>query len=240
MYYIIVVALVCLTCISSSWRVPGRQIQQSAKVFDRRPTSRTIGTLRSLAMFAFASNSNVNNIGWMKPNPILALRSSMPVSSTGKFLQDDSIWPGSKTKVWEHMNDRLITITPERTIKEAAELLVRKSITGMPVTQNGKLLGVVSRKDLLRVLAQSPTPSENGECDELGGCSSTLVESIMTTDPTTISPHATVVDAARLMYPNGINRLLVVNDDGDLVGIITASDIISIGFCDELSEINYD
>jgi acetoin utilization protein AcuB len=159
--------------------------------------------------------------------------------STGAALAEDSIWPGSQSTVRENMRDHVITITPDVTVKEAAKLIMDKRITGAPVTKNGKLLGVVSRKDLIRTLAENRETGGALAAKELLALESTPVTEIMTKDPVSISPHDKVENAARLMYQTPASRVMVV-DDGLLVGIITASDIIRIGFCDELSEAIYD
>lgn len=57
-----------------------------------------------------------------------------------------------KTEVWEAMTRDVITITPETSINEAAEIMIKNKIKRLPVVENGKLVGIVTRGDLIEVL----------------------------------------------------------------------------------------
>ncbi|HIH04540.1 MAG TPA: CBS domain-containing protein [Methanoregulaceae archaeon] len=90
---------------------------------------------------------------------------------------------------------------------DVLKILKRTGISGVPVIKDGQIVGIITRKDLLR------KPDE------------TQLGLLMTPDPVTIGPDATIADAARLMIRHGIRRLPVV-DDRRLVGLLSVSDLI--------------
>jgi len=98
-------------------------------------------------------------------------------------------------------------VTVPGTREEIMELCKEKYISGVPVVKEGKVVGVVTRQDLLR------NPNE------------AQIALLMTRDPTMISPEATVAEAARIILSHRIRRLPVV-EEGKLVGIITVADIV--------------
>ena len=61
----------------------------------------------------------------------------------------------------------------------------------------------------------------------------------MTTTPVSISPEASMSEAANLMHDLSLNRLMVV-DNGALVGVLSATDVVRTALCDEISEVSYD
>lgn len=90
---------------------------------------------------------------------------------------------------------------------DVLKILKRTGISGVPVIKNGRLVGIITRKDLLR------KPDE------------TQLGLLMTPDPVTIGPEATIAEAARLMVKYDIRRLPVI-EDGRLVGLLSVSDLI--------------
>ena len=92
----------------------------------------------------------------------------------------------------------------------AMELMREKNVSGLPVVKNGtkKLVGILTRSDLVK------NPDEE------------QLALIMTRDIITVSPDQDIKDAAELMLKYDIRRIPVVQD-GELVGLVTASDIIN-------------
>ncbi len=90
---------------------------------------------------------------------------------------------------------------------DVLKILKRTGISGVPVIKDGRLVGIITRKDLLR------KPDE------------TQLGLLMTPDPVTIGPEATIAEAARLMVKYDIRRLPVI-EDGRLVGLLSVSDLI--------------
>ena len=106
------------------------------------------------------------------------------------------------------------TLSPERTVADAAGLMEQYDVGVIPIAdQGGALLGLVTDRDLvLRVLAKQRDPGEV-----------TLGE-IATASPVTIGPDGNVSEARDLMAQHRIRRLPVVKD-GTLVGILALGDI---------------
>lgn len=114
------------------------------------------------------------------------------------------------------------TISPDQTIPDAQELMSQHNIRRLPVLKRGKLVGVVSREDILRSSPSKATTFSMGEINYL--LAKTKIGQIMTKDPLTISPDALLEEAATLMRDHFVSFLPVVDNDR-LVGIITESDI---------------
>lgn len=116
-----------------------------------------------------------------------------------------------------------ITIAPDMPVAEALSAMRQKNIRRFPVlNKRGKLVGIVSEKDLLYA---SPSPATSLSVYEVGYLLSKLkVEEIMTKDVTTVSQDAPLEEAARIMADNAVGALPVM-DGKNLVGIITETDI---------------
>jgi IMP dehydrogenase len=102
-----------------------------------------------------------------------------------------------------------ITLGPRQKIKEALEIMSRYHISGVPITENGKLVGILTNRDL-RFL-------EDPNVD---------IETVMTKENlVTASPGTTLEEAKRILHKNRIEKLPVVDDDSMLRGLITIKDI---------------
>ncbi len=125
--------------------------------------------------------------------------------------------------VREWMTADVITVTPDTTLPEADRLIVDNMIRRLPVVKNGKLVGICTYGDIREA---RPSPATSLSIWELNYLLSQLtIGEIMTTNSITISPEATIGEAARLMLKNQISGLPVVDLHNHLVGIITESDI---------------
>lgn len=121
---------------------------------------------------------------------------------TERFLSEGSHWPGSQTTVGEHMTAGVITFLPTTTLKEAAKLMNEKAFYGVPVADEGKLLGILSRGDIIKALAEAPFREDPKDSlvPRLEGIESMQVQNAMTPSPVTISPDATMLDASKVMF----------------------------------------
>jgi CBS domain-containing protein len=132
----------------------------------------------------------------------------------------------------EHLMTRdVLTVSPETSLKEVARLLVEHRVSGVPVVENGRIVGVVSEADIL-FKEQGAANESTGPFAWLsrsGGSaaklSATTAGEAMTSPPMTIEAGATAAAAARLMIEQGVNRL-PVTADGALVGIVTRADLV--------------
>jgi IMP dehydrogenase len=102
-----------------------------------------------------------------------------------------------------------VTIEPERKISEALELMQRYRISGVPVTKNGRLVGILTNRDL-RFETRYDLP----------------ISEVMTKENLITVPVGTTLEAAeRILHKHRVEKLLVVDDHYDLKGLITVKDI---------------
>jgi CBS domain-containing protein len=136
-------------------------------------------------------------------------------------------------KVRDIMTTDPVKVTGNTHLKEAARLMVRHRVSGLPVVDEaGKLIGILSEGDFIRREAGRDRPQGvslldavfgEGELQPVGA--ETVVE-IMTRSVVTITPEATVGEAARVMGRRSVKRLPVVDLEGELIGIVSRSDIV--------------
>ncbi len=126
--------------------------------------------------------------------------------------------------VRDRMSSEPITITPDTPFQEALKLMREHRFRRLPVVdKHGKLVGIVSERDLLYA---SPSPATSLSVWELNYLLSKLqVREIMTENVITTTPDAPIEDAARLIVDNKIGGLPVVDEQNHVVGVITETDI---------------
>ncbi len=124
-------------------------------------------------------------------------------------------------KSW--MTKNVITIGVDTTLPEAHKLMAKHSIRRLPVIENGRLVGIVTRGDVREAEPSDATSLSIWEINYL--LAKLRVEKIMTRQPVTISPEATIGEAAKLMLEKKISGLPVVDNQNQVIGIITESDI---------------
>jgi acetoin utilization protein AcuB len=122
------------------------------------------------------------------------------------------------------MTKNPVTVGLNTTLDEAAALMKRHNFRRLPVIDDGKVAGFFTDRDLLKV---SPSPATTLSKYEINSLLSKLtVKEIMIKDVITISPKATIEEAALVMYQKKIGGLPVVSKTtGCIVGIITETDI---------------
>jgi CBS domain-containing protein len=139
-------------------------------------------------------------------------------------------------KAADVMVSPVITVGPDTTVQEVADILLRNRISAVPVlSQQGKILGIVSEGDLLRRV-ESGTQRHRSWWLELLTTKFTLqdeyvkshsrkVTDIMTSNVLTVSPDTPLGDIASVLEKNGIKRVPVVTD-GKLVGIVSRANLL--------------
>ena len=128
--------------------------------------------------------------------------------------------------VGNRMTPDVIAISPDMPIAEAVEQMRHDNVHRYPIVgKKGKLVGIVTHKDLLYASPSSATSLNVWEVSYL--LNQIKVKEVMTTDVITVKEDCPIEDAARLMRDNEIGGLPVMRDD-DLVGIITESDLFDI------------
>lgn len=122
------------------------------------------------------------------------------------------------------MTKEPITISPDTSVSQAADLMKEKKINRLPVLDHGKLVGLVSDGDITRV---SPSPATTLSQYEIQSLLDALkVKNVMSKRVIAINEDAALEEAASLMERNNISGLPVVNGAGTVVGIITARDVL--------------
>ena len=121
--------------------------------------------------------------------------------------------------VRDSMTREVVRVGPETTAAEALALCREKGIRHLPVLEGGWLVGMISDRDL-----RSATPAL-GDPDRAEALERIRVADEMAIEVATVRPEDPIEEAAIEMYERKIGCLPVV-DDGDLVGIVTSSDVM--------------
>jgi len=125
--------------------------------------------------------------------------------------------------VSKRMTPNPVTIAPTTMVTEAAITMKNNKFRRLPVVDNGKLVGIVTDRDLRDV---SPSPATTLSIYELNYLLAKIqVNEVMKKEVITINVDATIEEAALLMYTNKIGGLVVVNAAGGVVGVITETDV---------------
>jgi len=124
------------------------------------------------------------------------------------------------------MTSDVMTIDEDTSMMKASEIMRENNIRRLPVMQKGKLVGIVTDRDIKEA---SPSKATTLDVHELYYLLSELkIKDIMSTHVFTISPEETVEKAAVKMLEHRISGLPVVNDKGKVVGMITQGDIFKV------------
>jgi len=139
-------------------------------------------------------------------------------------------------KVKDVMTRRVVALPPNSTVLEAAGLMLKRRISGLPVIEvNGELIGIVTEGDLLR---RSETATEKHRprwlqfllgpgraAEEFTRAHGRRVEEVMTQSPYTITEEADLEDAVTLMEGHNVKRLPVMRNN-KLVGILSRANVL--------------
>jgi CBS domain-containing protein len=134
-------------------------------------------------------------------------------------------------RVRDVMTKDVATIAPDTELRDIAALLVQQRISGVPVVEDGRVVGVVSERDIL--FKERPLDGLHrgvlawlmDEGDLMLKVDARTARTAMTAPALTIGSTRSVADAAALMLDEGVSRLPVV-DGTELVGIVTRHDLM--------------
>ena len=118
---------------------------------------------------------------------------------------------GDLDAVGTHMTTSPVTVTPDTTVARMRELMNQNRIRSLPVLRDGRVAGMITDRDITTL-------------DVTPGAAIAL---LMTRDVVSVSPRTSVQEAARLLLECEVDGLPVI-DDGQLVGVITRSDLLQI------------
>ncbi len=129
-----------------------------------------------------------------------------------------------RTRVRDIMSSPVLVIGPETTLPTANGLMKQHKIRHLPVVENGRLVGMISRGDLREA---SITAGINADSYELHFMLDRLtMGKLMSRKVFSVTPDAFIVHAAELMTEHKIACLPVVDERGGVVGIVTESDLL--------------
>lgn len=128
-------------------------------------------------------------------------------------------------RVADVMQSEIVTVSPKATVLAVERLMRHHGVRHVPVVADGKLLGVVSARDLARA---RPSPATSLARQELSYLLDRLaVEEIMSRPVIVVEPWRDLIEAVRLMLVEGI-RALPVTEAGRLVGVLTDADVLKL------------
>jgi CBS domain-containing protein len=190
-------------------------------VLENRVTRRRTG-----ARWMLESLENMGDAGTTDQRLRCVVSSMVKQQSSGKPICDWTLadysmeqdWRDSYRIVGQFMTQDIFTVQPDDIVDFAATLMDWRHVRHVPVEDgDAYLVGLVSHRDLLRLLAQGKLDRET----------KVTVGEIMKTDPITVHPETPTVDAIRLMREKRI-ACLPVTREGKLVGIVTEHDLIVV------------
>jgi len=128
-----------------------------------------------------------------------------------------------------------VTVTTRTSFKELVALLTREGLSAVPVlSRSGEVAGIVTEADLLRKQGfqsagvGTPRPVRRAYRARWARATGDCAGEVMSTHPVTISPEATVAEAARLMERQHCRCLPVTDQSGKLAGTVTARDLLRV------------
>ena len=119
------------------------------------------------------------------------------------------------SQIADVMRPDFIEVAPEDTLGEVAERMTLQNVGAVAVKDSGKLIGILTERDLLKAMAARVHSSE------------ARVRQWMTSDPITATADTDVEEAARVMFEHGFRHLPVVDDDDRVIGIVSLRRVVS-------------
>ena len=124
------------------------------------------------------------------------------------------------------MSKNVVSIDVNDSMRDAIRLLEKHGIRMLPVMKKRKLVGIVTDRDLKKASASDATSLEGHELLYL--LEKIEVKDLMTKDPITVPPDYTAEETAQVLLENKISGVPVVDDNGQVVGVITQTDLFRV------------
>ncbi len=137
------------------------------------------------------------------------------------------------------MTREVITVTKDTTVEETAKLLTENRISGLPVMEGKKVIGMVTEGDLIFKDRKLDPPAfieilggviylkdPNKYLEGFRKMIATRVEDLMTTRVLSVKESASLEEIATIMSEKKVNRLPVLDERGELVGIVSRQDLV--------------
>lgn len=126
--------------------------------------------------------------------------------------------------VEQWMTKNPVTIEESATIIEAIHIMKERNIRRLPVMRKGKFAGLVTERMIKDYTPSKATSLDAWEVHYL--LSKTSIKEAMNPKPFTVTPQTDLTDAAQLIHDNKLNGICVTDADGNLVGILTTTNIM--------------
>ncbi len=114
------------------------------------------------------------------------------------------------------MTQAAVTDSPDDTLAEAAAKMWRQQTGSLLVLEDERLIGIVTERDVLRVVAEGKEPKAVNLREAMSG------------DVVTIDPDTELKDAAEIMFEKWFRHLPVVSSDGSVLGVISLRDLLTL------------
>lgn len=131
------------------------------------------------------------------------------------------------TPISKIMTRKLATVQPNDNLETVRNILEQRGFHHVPVVDQGKLEGIVSYTDYLRVISDVFGNSQDSRTNQRL-LNAVLVKDVMTTEVICLSPDDTVEDALRVFNANNFHALPVTEGDRHLVGLLSTFDLIKM------------
>ena len=128
-------------------------------------------------------------------------------------------------KVQDIMSRPVVTVSSRTPLREVAKLLADRHFTGLPVVDDGSVVGVISESDIVRKEHDLDEPRRRFRRRRRSLVEATTAGEAMSLPPITVAPWVSAYGAAWLMAEHDVNRLPVVQR-GELVGIVARADLV--------------
>ena len=129
-------------------------------------------------------------------------------------------------KVRDHMKSPVFTVSPDTLIDTAIETMREKHVRRLPVVEDGKLVGLVTRDIIREATPSTPTPLTLWGLHHQLSCMK--VRDVMITAVIAVHPDDTIKEVLTLSEKHQIGTFPVVDENGNLVGILTNTDLLHI------------
>lgn len=130
------------------------------------------------------------------------------------------------TTVKEVMITDVKTVKPQDSLRKVLDLLSKHKITGTPVVHDKKVIGIITESDIIKIMDVRNILDAQKDEIKLSELERITANEAMTRKVISINEKENITDASELMYEHHINRLPVMDDKNNLVGIVTKEDII--------------
>ncbi|MBE6487978.1 MAG: CBS domain-containing protein [Methanosphaera stadtmanae] len=128
------------------------------------------------------------------------------------LLKTDSIQSVPNIKIKDIATTDVITINPEDNIADVAELLISNEIKGAPVVNNGKIMGIVMFKEIVKMISEKVFEIR--------------AKSFMDSHVITASDNISLMRAMDMMYQNNLSLMVLLDENDEISGVVSFTDIL--------------